>query len=71
MTLRIDGDSLVMEKTSADTDEAQEINRLSFAGAMQAQTAQKGSDSTDVGSWKWQAYPDGTSDEGGIVLSSR
>ena len=68
VTLTVDGDSLVLSKISADTGESQEIDRLQFGGAMQAMSAQKGSDSTDAGTWKWQAYPDGTSDEGGIVF---
>ena len=78
--LKMDGDYLVMEKTDPQTQETTEIKRLQIGSQFLAETAQlqvvgvptvlmqNNSGSTDVASWKWSAYPDGTADSGGITF---
>jgi len=79
--LRIDGDYIVMEKTDPQTQQPTEIKRVAVGSQLQPEAAQlqavgvptalltQTAGSTDVASWKWCAYPDGTADTGGLTFA--
>ena len=68
VSLRVDGDQIVMERVNATTNDPDEVRRVTVGGGIQLTGAQTGSDTSDLGSWKWTAFPDGTSDAGGLTF---
>jgi prepilin-type N-terminal cleavage/methylation domain-containing protein len=67
-TLRVEGSDIVLERKNVETGDPEEVKRVPVGAGMQVESAQKGSDSTDVASWTWQAFPDGTTDSGALTF---
>lgn len=63
--LRVEGNALVIERVTADSD-TQEIRRVELTSEMQVDRVQKNGESSDLTSWKWTVYPDGSADSGGV-----
>ena len=63
--LRVDGDALVLESVAADgtTDP---VRQVALGDSLSVDSVQKDGQAADVTSWHWTAYPDGSSDDGGI-----
>lgn len=68
VSLRVDGNEIVMERENTKTNEPESVKRVPVGNGFQVTGAQSGNDTSDVGSWKWQAFPDGTSDSGGLTF---
>jgi type II secretory pathway pseudopilin PulG len=85
VTLRLEGDTFVMERPKPDDDQnntttnvqnssqnnqdMEEVKRVDFSGGLHAESARKNGDTSDLASWKWTVYPDGTSDSGGVAFT--
>lgn len=67
VSLRIDGDAMVIETAPAE-GEASEIRRIPLDVEISVESAQRNGEITDVASWLWTVYPDGTGDTGGITF---
>jgi type II secretory pathway pseudopilin PulG len=79
--LRIEGDYIIMERTDPQTTSTTEVKRIPIGNQLSPQAAQlltagivpspnaTSAGSSDVASWKWQAYADGTSDSGGLTFT--
>lgn len=61
VTLRVEDDTLVVEHKATSEQDATEVKRLSLAGQLQVDEAQTNGESTDLASWEWTIYADGTS----------
>ena len=68
VSMRVNGDSIVMEKTDPQTQDVQTLKTVPIGQYLQVTGAQSSADTTDLASWKWQAYPDGTTDSGGLTF---
>jgi type II secretory pathway pseudopilin PulG len=44
------------------------LKRVPLGGEVQVESAQAAGDSVDPGAWRWEVYPDGSSDAAGLVL---
>ena len=67
VTLRVEGDALVMERGASDEEEeAEEVKRVVFGERLRIESAQIAGEPIDVASWQWAAYPDGSADTGGL-----
>ncbi|GDX40414.1 hypothetical protein LBMAG21_07060 [Armatimonadota bacterium] len=63
--LRIEGSALIMERLTTDSD-PQQVKRVDFTSDIQVDRTLLNGDSTDISSWKWTVYPDGSADAGGV-----
>ena len=66
--LRVSGTTLVMEQVPA-TGNPQQVKTVDMGDTLQVDSVQLNGKPSDVGSWEWTAYPDGTADSGGIQFS--
>jgi type II secretory pathway pseudopilin PulG len=66
--LLISGTMLVMEQVPA-TGDPQQIKEVDLGDSLQVETVELNGTPTDVGSWEWTVYPDGSADSGGIQFS--
>ena len=69
VTLRVSSNTLVIERTPSQ-DSSQVVKQLSLGSSFVVNRAQKGSEDTDISSWTWVAYPDGSSDKGGLEFTA-
>lgn len=83
VSLRVEGTALIMERVpNTDSnlnqptglnqqanDTAVEVKRVNLGNEISATRAQNGKESTDIASWKWTTYPDGSADYGGIEFT--
>ena len=67
VTLRIEGEALVMERTPKDQD-PQEIKRLVLVG-IRVDSIQQGGETWEPDSWQWVVYPDGSAPTASIELT--
>lgn len=68
IVVQIQNNALVMEQNPTNgTPQIEE--QLDLTNDMQVTGAQQNGQSTDPGSWKWNVYPDGSSDTGGLQFS--
>jgi len=70
--LRIESDSLVMERVPLDatgSQQPQSVKQLSLGTDVQVENTQVANTSSNDASWQWTTYPDGSSDSGGIQFS--
>ena len=70
--LRIESGSMVMERMPLDTTGTQQpesVKELALGDDVQVENTQVGNTSSNDSSWAWTAYPDGSSDTGGIQFS--
>jgi type II secretory pathway pseudopilin PulG len=67
VTLRVEDTTLVMER-AATTDEpdATEVKRLELPEEIRVDAARLGTESSDIGSWVWTVYPDGSAERAGL-----
>ncbi|MBV9852673.1 MAG: hypothetical protein JO250_23685 [Armatimonadetes bacterium] len=65
--LRVDGDTLVLETVAADGT-ADPIRQVALGDSLAVDTVQTNGQAADAGPWRWTAYPDGSSDDGGITF---
>ncbi len=63
--IRFDGTSLVIERVIVDSD-PEEVKRIELTSDIQVESVQLGSSSSDLSSWKWTVYPDGSADSAGV-----
>ena len=68
VSMRVDGNRIVMEKTDPQTQDVQTLKTVPIGQYLQVTGAQSSTDTSDLASWKWQAYPDGTTDSGGLTF---
>lgn len=67
VTLRVDGDDLVMERSSTlEEPDPVEVQRLELPEAIRVDAARLGTESSDLGSWVWTVYPDGSAESAGL-----
>lgn len=66
--LRVSGTMLVMEQVPAN-DAPQQVKAVDMGDSLQVDTVQLNGQPSDVGSWAWTVYPDGSADSGGIQFS--
>lgn len=68
VTLRVDGDNLVLESKPSKDEDPVEVKRLSLEGELTAQEAQTNGEGVDLASWAWTVYPDGTAKAASLEL---
>jgi len=68
VTLQISGDALVMQQSQTDGTTTQ-MKQVSFNNLITVDNTQLGSKPVDPTAWTWTAYPDGTSDSGGLEFT--
>ena len=67
VTLRVEDETLVMERAGTeDAPDPVEVKRLELPEGIRVDAARSGADSTDVASWKWVVYPDGSAETAGL-----
>jgi Tfp pilus assembly protein FimT len=66
--IQVVGATLIMEQEPLDGSAATQIKSLDL-GSLQVVSAQLNGQDENVGSWAWQAYPDGTTDRGALGIS--
>jgi type II secretory pathway pseudopilin PulG len=66
--LRISGTMLVMEQVPATGDPIQ-VKQVDLGENLQIDTVQLNGKPSDIGSWEWTVYPDGSADSGGIQFT--
>lgn len=67
VTLRVDGDALVMERApNQDESDPTIVKRLELSDEMRVDSAREGNQSIDLASWQWVVYPDGSADTAGL-----
>jgi len=67
VTIRLSDTALVMERTPAN-DTAEPVKQIDLGTTMQVDDAQRNGQEVAATSWQWTAYPDGTSDSGGLTV---
>ena len=65
--LRFDGSSVIEEELEAN-GEVNQLQTIDLGDAVTVDQSQKNYTSVDPSSWDWTAYPDGTSDTGGLEV---
>jgi hypothetical protein len=65
--LRFDGSSVVEEEVEANGN-TDLLNTIDLGDSVQVDQSQKNYLNVDPSSWDWTAYPDGTSDTGGVEV---
>jgi type II secretory pathway pseudopilin PulG len=65
VAIRVEGSTLVMERTSIQGDSVV-VKRVNLREGITVTGARTGRESTDLDSWRWMAYPDGSADQGGL-----
>jgi len=66
--LRFDGSSVIEEETLI-TGEVQQLKTIDLGTNVQVDQTQDNYITVDPSEWDWTAYPDGTSDVGGVQLT--
>jgi len=66
--LRFDGSSVIEEEVEQD-GEINQLSEVNLGSTVQIDQAEKDYNTADPTSWDWTAYPDGTSDPGGIQVT--
>jgi Tfp pilus assembly protein FimT len=66
--LRFDGNSIIEEEVEVN-DVTQQLSQVKLGNSIQVDQVQLNYANADPSSWNWTAYPDGTSDAGGIQVS--
>jgi prepilin-type N-terminal cleavage/methylation domain-containing protein len=64
VTLRVDGDAIVMEQIPVGEDaggDPIEIRRVTLTNGIRMEKATQGQETVDTASWEWRVYPDGSS----------
>lgn len=70
ITLRAEGSStLVLERVGTDSTDITEFKRLSLGKEIQLDAAQLEGESTDLASWEWTVYPDGSARVGRLEFA--
>jgi Tfp pilus assembly protein FimT len=64
--MKIEGSSLVVEQTDANGGQPKTLTQVQLSDDLRADNAQQNGQSVDTGSFQWTAYPDGSTDSGGI-----
>jgi prepilin-type N-terminal cleavage/methylation domain-containing protein len=54
--------------SNATQGEGDVLKRVALGGEVQVESAQAAGEGIDPGAWRWVVYPDGSADEGGLVL---
>lgn len=67
VTIRLSDTALVMERTPANGS-AEQVKQIDLGSTMQVDDAQRNGQEAAPASWQWTAYPDGTSDSGGLTV---
>ncbi|MBC8138949.1 MAG: type II secretion system protein [Fibrella sp.] len=67
VTIRVEGGELVMERAATvEEPEPIEVKRLKLPDGMRMEAARLGTETTDLGSWQWIVYPDGSAETAGL-----
>jgi prepilin-type N-terminal cleavage/methylation domain-containing protein len=72
VTLRVDGDELVMERWFVGEDsgrDPEEIKRISLYGGIKIANVRQGSESVSPEEWEWTAYPDGSAPSANLEVT--
>lgn len=72
VTVRVEGDELVMERWFVGEDagrEPEEIKRISLYGSVKIENVRQGSESYSPDEWEWTAYPDGSSPSANLEVT--
>lgn len=70
--VRLDGDTLIMEKMPLDptgTQQPQQVKQLQLGSNVSVENEQVANTASNGEAWEWTAYPDGSSDGAGIQFS--
>lgn len=68
--IRVDGSALVMEQVPVDNNgTAQQIKQVSLGKSIQVESVQLAGQQSDLGTWQWTVYPDGSAENGGIQFA--
>jgi type II secretory pathway pseudopilin PulG len=68
VTVQISDNNLVM--TEANTDgTARQIKQIALGNSISIEDAQQNGQAVAAETWQWKAYPDGTSDRGGLGIA--
>ena len=73
VSLRVDGQSLVMEQIATGEDagsDPKEIKRVTLSDDLRVEEARQGSETMDLASWKWTNYPDGSANAGSVTFQA-
>jgi type II secretory pathway pseudopilin PulG len=68
VALRVDDTDLVLERRPPDAD-PQVVKRVPLTGDLRIESARNANGLTDVATWTWTVYPDGSADAGGLEFS--
>jgi type II secretory pathway pseudopilin PulG len=66
--IRVSGTMLVMEQVPPDGAPVQ-VEQVDLGSDISIDAAQLNGQSTDIGSWTWMVYPDGSADSGAMQFS--
>ncbi len=66
--MKVEGTALVLSRVTKEKDE-QEFKRVDLGSDLRIESAQLNGNASDLGSWKWTVYPDGSSDSGGLQFA--
>lgn len=72
VTVRMDGDDLVMERWFVGEDagrDPEEIKRITLYGGVKIATVRQGSESYSPDEWEWTAYPDGSAPSANLEVT--
>jgi prepilin-type N-terminal cleavage/methylation domain-containing protein len=72
VTLRVDGDDLVMERWFVGEDagrDPEEVKRISLYGGVKIANVRQGSESISPEEWEWTAYPDGSAPSANLEVT--
>jgi hypothetical protein len=69
VTLRVNGDTIVMEELPADGSAPQEVKTVDLGTDIQVDSVQLNGQPSDVGSWLWTVYPDGSCDKAAVQFA--
>ena len=64
-TLEVSGNTLMLQETQTDGTVSQ-VKQVDFSGQFTIAAAQLNGQSATTSTWQWSAYPDGTTDSGGL-----
>jgi prepilin-type N-terminal cleavage/methylation domain-containing protein len=70
-TLRVDGNTLVIEQTAIDAKDAEptEVKRVALSNDLTLASAEIDGESVDLSAWVWEIYPDGSAQTAQLTLS--
>ncbi|MBC7807667.1 MAG: type II secretion system protein [Akkermansiaceae bacterium] len=67
VTIRVEGEGLVLDRSAtAEEPDPVEVKRLKLPDGIRLDAARSGTETTDLSSWQWVVYPDGSAESAGL-----